>query len=178
MIRRCWKGRGFTRFKNILQSPFNNNQHYSLPLKSKLNKLFRSFTLCKLQYPLQRYCILVLYPTTTVYSCPDHTKLSVQFQPWNRWWLCSEIDVGPPLFTLLQLEMLTDGAWTSRCDQPLMPWSHQNFHPVPVVKLLRIMLRNKCWPTTFHSITAGDADGWCQNWRVWSTHETRMVSFH
>ena len=28
----------------------------------------------------------------------------------NRWGLCWEIDVGPPLFTLLQTEMLTNGA--------------------------------------------------------------------
>ena len=35
----------------------------------------------------------------------------------------------------------------------LMPRSHQTFHPVPAVKLLRIMLRNRCWPTTFHTIT-------------------------
>ena len=50
-------------------------------------------------------------------------QLSVQFQPWNCWGLCSEIDVGPPLFTLLQTEMLTDGVWTGRCDQPLRLWS-------------------------------------------------------
>ena len=42
-----------------------------------------------------------------VISCPDHTKLSVRFQPWNCWGLCWEIDVGPPRFTLLQLK--TDG---------------------------------------------------------------------
>ena len=31
------------------------------------------------------------------------------------------IDVGPPLFTLLQPEMPTDGARSCRCDQPLSP---------------------------------------------------------
>ena len=30
-----------------------------------------------------------------------------------------EIDVGPPLFTLLKLEMPTDGARSGWCDQPL-----------------------------------------------------------
>ena len=31
------------------------------------------------------------------------------------------------------------------------------------------MLRNRCWVINFHSITAGDADRWCQNWpTVWS----------
>ena len=52
-------------------------------------------------------------------SCFDHTKFSVQFQPWNCWRLCSGIDVGPPPFTLLQPEMPTDGVWTGQCDQPL-----------------------------------------------------------
>ena len=40
------------------------------------------------------------------------------------------------------------------------PWSHQTFRPVLVVKLLGIMLRNKCWSITFHIIIARDADGW------------------
>ena len=34
-------------------------------------------------------------------SCPDHTKLSVQFQPWKCWGLCFEIDVGPSFCTLV-----------------------------------------------------------------------------
>jgi hypothetical protein len=42
----------------------------------------------------------------------------------------------------------------------LMPRSHQTFHPVLAVKLLGFMLRNRCWPTTFHTITTEDADGW------------------
>ena len=50
-----------------------------------------------------------------------------------------------------------------------LPWSHQTFRPVSAVKLLGIMFRNRCWPTTFHTITTGDADGWCLNRPVWST---------
>ena len=57
----------------------------------------------------------VMSPTS-----PDHTKFSFGFQPWNCWGLCSNIDVGPPLFTLLQPEMPTDGVWTSWCDRPLI----------------------------------------------------------
>jgi hypothetical protein len=49
----------------------------------------------------------------------------------------------------------------------LMPRSHQTFCPVPIVKLLGITLRNKCWPINFHTNTVGDADGWCRNWPVW-----------
>ena len=28
------------------------------------------------------------------------------------------------------------------------------------------MLRNKCRPTTFQTITTGDANGWCRKWPV------------
>jgi hypothetical protein len=63
-----------------------------------------------------------------VNSCLDHTKLSIRFQPWNCWGLCSEIDVGPPLFTLLRPEMPTDGVWTGWCDQPLS----QSHYPNPL----------------------------------------------
>jgi hypothetical protein len=55
----------------------------------------------------------------TCASCPDHTKLSVWLQLWNCWGLCFNLDVGRPLFTLLQTEMPTDGVSTGRCDQPL-----------------------------------------------------------
>ena len=48
-------------------------------------------------------------------SCPDHTKLSVWFQ------LYSDINIGPPLSTLLQPKMPTNGVKTDRCDQPLSP---------------------------------------------------------
>ena len=41
----------------------------------------------------------------------------------------------------------------------LMSQSHQCFFPVSAMKLLRIMLRNRCWPTTFHTITIKDAMG-------------------
>jgi hypothetical protein len=33
--------------------------------------------------------------------------------------------------------------------------------PVTTVKLLGIKFRNRRWPTTFHTIIARDADGWC-----------------
>ena len=57
-----------------------------------------------------------------------------------------------------------------------MPWSHQTFRPVPAVKILEIMLRNRCWPTTFCTITTEDVDGWCVNWLVWSTPQCPMRS--
>ena len=47
--------------------------------------------------------------------------------------------------------MPTDGVWTGRCDQPLMPWSHQTARPVRAMKSLGIMLGNlhcyklRCW---------------------------------
>jgi hypothetical protein len=42
-----------------------------------------------------------------------------------------------------------------------MPQSHQTFRLVPVVELLGIMFRNRCWHTGFHIIAARDANGWC-----------------
>ena len=45
---------------------------------------------------------------------------------------------------------------------------HQTFRPVLAVKLLRIMFRNRCWPTTFHTIITGDADAWCHKRLTWS----------
>jgi hypothetical protein len=36
------------------------------------------------------------------------------------------------------------------------------------MKLLGITFRNRCWPTTFHTITTKDADSWHQKWPVWS----------
>ena len=44
----------------------------------------------------------------------------------------------------------------------LMPRSHQTFRPVSVMDLSGIMFGIRCWPTTFHTITTGDDDGWCQ----------------
>ena len=56
------------------------------------------------------------------------------------------------------------------CSKPsLMPRSHQTFRPVPTMKLLGIMLRNRCWPTTFHIVIVANVDGWCHKWLVWST---------
>jgi hypothetical protein len=50
--------------------------------------------------------------------------------------------------------------------RPSCPRSHQTFHPVPTVKLLGIMLRNRCWPTIFHTMAAGRSrrcqTDWCQ----------------
>jgi hypothetical protein len=43
--------------------------------------------------------------------------------------------------------------------RPLMPRSDQRFRPDLAMKLLWITLRNKRWPTTFHTIVAGDAYG-------------------
>jgi hypothetical protein len=56
----------------------------------------------------------------------------------------------------------------------LMSQSQQTLHLVPATKLLEIILRNKCWPTTFHTITVRDANGWCWKWLVWSTPHTEL----
>ena len=101
-------------------------------------------------------------------SGPDHTKLSVWILSWNCWGLCWGTNVGPSFFTLLQPEILTDGATSGRCDQPLKLRSHQTFRLNLIVKLLGIILRTICWPTGFHPTAAGDVVGWCHKWPVWS----------
>lgn len=51
---------------------------------------------------------------------PAHTNLSVRF-PTMKYDgdYVEKHDVGPSLFTLLQLEVLTEGVRTRWCDQPL-----------------------------------------------------------
>ena len=49
---------------------------------------------------------------------------------------------------------------------PLRTRSYQAFRMVLALNMLGVMLRNRCWLTTFHIITAGDVDGWCQKWPV------------
>ena len=76
-------------------------------------------------------------------------------------------------------------AWSSPSAVTILPWSclsdkpklhpmvslpvcaHQTLCLVLAVKLLGIMLRNRCWPTTFLTITTGDANGWYRNLPVW-----------
>ena len=55
---------------------------------------------------------------------------------------------------------LRGGGARFKCTGPL-PRSHQTFRPVITVKLMGIMLRNRCWSTNFHTITVGDVNGWC-----------------
>jgi hypothetical protein len=53
--------------------------------------------------------------------------------------------------------------------------SHQIFCLLLAMTLLRIMLRNRCWATTFNTITTGDVDGWS----LWSTpHAPITPTFH
>ena len=73
--------------------------------------------------------------------------------------------------TILQPKTPTEGIRSGRCDEPLMPRSHQCFRPVPAMKLMGIMLMNRYWPTTFHTIPDRDAGGWCNERRVWSARQ-------
>lgn len=44
-------------------------------------------------------------------------------------------------------------------ETPFMPRSNQILCPVLAMKLLRIMLKTRCWPTTCHIITTKDVNG-------------------
>ena len=62
------------------------------------------------------------------------------------------------------------GKCTDHCstgELTLVSRSHENSRHVWVVKLLRIVLRSRCWLTTFHTVLTGDVDKWCLNWPVW-----------
>ena len=48
---------------------------------------------------------------SSTHHTPVTPNFSVWFHLWNCWGLCWERDARPPLFTLLQPEMLTDGVW-------------------------------------------------------------------
>ena len=57
------------------------------------------------------------------------------------------------------LQSIFKSNWTLKASRlwlkRLILQSHQTFHMILTLKLLRIMLRNRCWPTTFHIITTG-----------------------
>ena len=52
-------------------------------------------------------------------SCPNHTKLSIRFKPWNCWGIMLRNICWPIIFHTITTEMLTDGARSGRCDQSL-----------------------------------------------------------
>ena len=69
----------------------------------------------------------------------------------------------PTTFHTSTTEDTDNDAKSGRCDKPLMPRSHQISYPVLAVKLLGIMLRNRCWPITFHTITTEVTDDGAKN---------------
>ena len=101
--------------------------------------------------------------------------MDIVFCFWPNFWVASRLWEATNLFWFLARENLINITTILMGDVWLqigwlMPRSHQTFRPVPTVKLLGIMLRNRCWSTTtFHTITTVDADRWCHKWLVWST---------
>ena len=72
-----------------------------------------------------RCWLVVLEPAGVMSpSCSDHTKVSVRFQLWSWWGLCWEMDACPPLFTLLQLEIPSNG---ERAGVINLPWPNHGF---------------------------------------------------
>ena len=57
--------------------------------------------------------------------------------------------------------------WRLQC-RPVTLRPHHTLRLVLAVKLFGIMLRIRGRFITFHIITSGDADGWCEKWPVWS----------
>ena len=96
------------------------------------------------------FCIDHLYMATTYVL----TNVGLGYSRWST-------RILNTLYCRNQMNLLVD---VKHCN--IMPRSHRTFHPVPAVKLLRILLRSRCWPTTFHTVAAKDADGWCHKWLV------------
>jgi len=88
---------------------------------------------------------------------PNHTKLFVQFKPWNWWGLCWEIDVGPSLLALLQ---------TRHADECCLKWPVWSTHDAPITPNFPYGSNCEIDGDYVHIITTGDADGWCLNWPV------------
>jgi len=110
---------------------------------------------------------------------PDHTNVFVLFQPCNCWGLYWEIVDGPTTFHVVTAGD-ADGwckkwlVWLVSC-APITPNFPSDLQPWA---LLGIMFRNRCWPTIFHTITAGDAKRWCQKWPVWlASHALTTPTF-
>ena len=93
---------------------------------------------------------------------------------WHGWLHVFHLLPLPFLHRLLHLDKQVHSQIHARNSHhhsnPIMPQSQQNFRPVPTVKLLQIMFRNSCRPTTVRTVTVGDADGSMLSklWPVWS----------
>ena len=150
----------------------------SLLLSTRLLSMLLSGHRCRIGYNLVQN------------SCPDHTKLSVGFEPMkllaiilrNRCWPATFHTITPGdankwcmnwslLFTRLISMLPTEQHCHIGCSlvRNSCPEHNKLFCPVRAMKMLGNMLRNRCWPATFHIITSEDADDWCLNWSVWST---------
>jgi hypothetical protein len=105
-------------------------------------------------------CVSLLYK----WIRQNHKFLCYGFDPWYFVWAESQpfSRTSTQLHISLQAVGARKLAW-------FMPRSHQTFRLVSTVKLLGIMFRSRCWPTTFYTITAGDVNGWCLHWPLWST---------
>jgi len=98
-----------------------------------------------------------------------HTSFFL-FKLWGKWPITLlKVKVETPIHDSIRELVI----WECK-EHGLMPRSHQTFRLVSIVRLLGIMFRFRCWPTTFYTITTGDANGWCCNWPVWSTPQWIM----
>ena len=124
---------------------------------------------------------LDLYPLCPALPCPFRMLWSLLRSASlinSSALFCSLSDVfSSVLFCALFVLLLGWGAGCC-CQRPLVlgrllmtltPQSHQTFRPVPTVNLLGIMFKNRCWPSTSHTVKAEDADRWWLNSPVWST---------
>jgi hypothetical protein len=113
-------------------------------------------------------CIAVVYEPPAVFCCcllstsklhiilnQESSKQSISETPTGGLALAPPIarSRAEPLANLQHYRSYVD----AETQQLIRLRSHQTFRPVLALQLLGIILRNRCWPTTFHTFAAGDA---------------------
>ena len=129
------------------------SQHWRVPHPSCMGQLptLSHFSILGFQHSLHKGCIncwAPLFLSQERKKRKNNARTSYQYE-------CE------PVTQMRNTTFLTHIVKYQHTHAPITP----NF---PSVKLLVNMMRSRCWPTTFHTITTGDADGWCYYWPVWS----------
>jgi hypothetical protein len=141
---------------------------------------------CRIQQKPSTECMLWLRRQIQLQSTGDMWQRGTRSRPLNiLGGICEHLGALLPSRTIFVLGWLPHHTSLEPSYSFLLPhravcgWSHGNLKlnralrfkcpdhtklsiRFPTVKLLGIMFKNRCWPITFHTFSAGDADRWCQ----------------
>ena len=147
--------------------------YYSHSLKSQMPAQCQMIGMCKSLNWLFRHSTPPSGIDRPASGCGVHSNRNCVH--WTLWKVAAspvmgfEYGANPPIRICLWLSCYflhslgLQARWHLQCHLVTLQ-SYQTFCLVLAVKLLR----NRGWPTTFHTIIVGDANGWCQKWPVWS----------